>query len=184
MLCTAFASSICSAPNCRANALRCAEGAARRRTMVLQAKNTNIEHGAISFSLTPRSGRCAPRSWPLSRSQRARGACSARLRRTSKSKTLPVRSHPHILPHPHGSTPSPQARGSCFQRRPPCLCSRTTLRSTACTPALPPMSHPSLFNPTAASQCLSSLIARLLFPASSPLSRPPANTTYLLTPAH
>jgi hypothetical protein len=55
-----FTSSICSAPDCRANALRCAEGAARRRTMVLQAKNTNIEHGAISFSLTPGLGAVHP----------------------------------------------------------------------------------------------------------------------------
>ena len=165
----------------------------RRRAMVLQAINPNIEHGSISLILTQAAFALRAQDLPASRSQGARGTHSARSGPKSVARTLLSRSRLPTLPLPPGNMPRHKGHVSCYRHLPPRPCSRTTLQSTPCTisalarctpapPQMPP--QPSLFNPTAASLCLSSLITQLLFPALSPPSRPLTNATYAPKAAH
>jgi hypothetical protein len=130
---------------------------------------------------------------PASCSQGARGTHSARSGPKSVARTLLSRSRLPALPLPPGNVPRHKGHVSCYRHLPPRPCSRTTLQSTPCTisalarytpapPQMPP--QPSLFNPTAASLCLSSSITQLLFPALSPPSRPLTNATYAPKAAH
>ena len=161
----------------RSDPVSCAVCPTRRRAMVLQAINPNIEHGSISLVLTQPAFALRAEDLPASCSQGARGTHSARSGPKSVARTLLSRSRLPTLPLPPGNMPRYKGHVSCCRHRPPRPCSRTTLQSTPCTisalarctPA-PPQMPPATLAPQP--YCCVPMPQQLDHPAPLPSSEP------------